>query len=267
MTLLYQPHTLCKTLNQLSCLQMEKKIDLILEEMMSIKTEMKKIDILEQKVQNEFTYIKQKIDDLQQISTNVNKLTTEVNDTKVKLQNANIEITTLKSEVESLQRAKASRQIIVDNMPHRPKEDLPALITNILAAMNCPKDSAFPTDAYRLGKYNPARARPPPLLLEFSSTHIRDSVMTYRRHKKTLLAEEICPENFGLGPEERHKIYINKNYSPSIRALLKEARKLKPSGFKIVYEFANSVYVKRSINDEPIKIKDSDFIQELMEQK
>jgi hypothetical protein len=267
MTLLCSSHTIYNTLKTLSCLQMEKKIDLLLEEMMSIKREVKKIDVLEQKVQNEFTSIHKKIDDLQQISISVNKLTEEMNDTKVKLQSANLKIKTLKSEVETLQRAKASRQIIVDNLPHRPKEDLATLIKNILAALQCPTDGAFPIDAYRLGQYNPTKTRPPPLLLEFSSTHIRDSVMTYWRMKKILLSEEICPEkkNFGIPEsEERHKIYINKNYSPSIRALLKEARKLKKHGFKSVYEFANSVYVKRSINDEPIKIKDSEFIQQLI---
>jgi hypothetical protein len=49
-------------------------------------------------------------------------------------------------------------------------------------------------------------------------------------------------------------IYLNINHLPRLRALLKEARRLKKYGYKIVYEFANDVYVKRSLNDTPVKI-------------
>ena len=170
-------------------------------------------------------------------------------------------------EVESLQRARAAKQLIIENVPHLPQENLANIISNTLVAIGCPQLSRAPEDAHRLGKYNPTTPRPPPILVELSSTHVRDSIVKMFRSKKILFSNDICPQkcNFHKNPEEKYKIYINKNYSPSIRSLLKEARKLKPAGFKIFYEFANNVYVKRSLNDEPIRIPNVQFVSEFLQ--
>jgi DNA repair exonuclease SbcCD ATPase subunit len=224
---------------------------------------LKKITDLDTKMESGFNALAEKINDLQQVATNVSQLQNEVAVLQTNLSVANSTITKLKNEVEDLQRIKASKQIIFENIPHILGEDVAGILRQILSLLNCPPE-IFPEIAYRLGKYNPAKPRPPPILAEFRTALTRNSIIAQWKKKKTLITNEVCSINFGLPETELRNIYINKNYSPSIRELLLEARKLKQHGYKIAYEYKNDIYVKRSITDEPIKIRDANFVQELI---
>jgi hypothetical protein len=243
---------------------MESKVDLIL-------IKLKTMDLLETQIREQRDQINGlsfKIDTLQQTNESLIKLQTDVNELKSEVSVANSEITTLKAEVEFLHRQRTERQIIINNVPHRQQENLSSIIQSILGTLNCDPQRLFPVDAYRLGKYDDSRERPPAILVEFGSTFVRNTVMSHWRTKKMMFSDEICPSrnNFGCDPADRIQIFINKNYSPAIKALLAEARKLKKHGFKIVYEYANIVYVRRSLadNDEPIKILNKDTVAQLM---
>jgi hypothetical protein len=87
--------------------------------------------------------------------------------------------------------------------------------------------------------------------------------MAQWKKKKTIFTDELCTDNFGLKADEKRNIYLNMNYSPSIRTLLYEARKMKQHGFKISYVYKNDVYIKRNPVDEAIKVPNKDFLQQI----
>jgi hypothetical protein len=244
---------------------MEGKVDLILNKL-------KTMDSLEEQLREQRNIIAGlglKIDMLQKTNESLLNMQTDVNTLKTEISVANSEINTLKSEVEVLHRHKAERQILIENVPHVSKENLPAILHKIMLSLKCEDiPTSFPIDAHRLGKYDPARKRPPAILAEFNSTFVRNNVMTQWRNKKMLFADEICPEhkNFGENPKERQQIYINKNHPPMLKALLREARQLKKFGYKITYEYANNVYIRKSLADEdaPIKINSKEDVLNLM---
>jgi hypothetical protein len=224
---------------------------------------LQKITDMDNKMELKFDLLTGKIAELQQIATNVTQIQQDVTDLRSNVSVANTEIKRLKHEVEDLQREKTSKQIIFDNIPQIAGEDIGAILRQILSVIGCPTE-IFPEVAYRLGKYNPNKERPPPILADFRNSFIRNSIIAQWKKQKMLFTDQICSNNFGLPRTERRKIYINKNYSPSIRALLQEARTLKKHGYKIVYEYKNEVYVKQSLAHEPIKVSDFNFVQELL---
>jgi hypothetical protein len=256
-------------------INMEGKLDMIIKDMSFLKEEVKKInkiDSLEVKFDNldgMLNILAGKIDEIQILSNNVKKLETVVTDTQNTLAAASSEIHQLKQDVELLHRARASRQIVIENVPvcqNENAEILSKIISKVLEVIGCP-NTIFAIDAHRLGKPNDQRSRPPPILAEFSNTYTRDTIMKFWRSKKFIFSDEICPynSNFGLEPNDRQNIYINKNFSPNIRQLLFEARKLKKHGYKIIYEYANNVYAKRTETDEAVKIVNVQFVKEIIE--
>jgi hypothetical protein len=240
----------------------EEKLDKIMQDMTNLLAKCDKIDTLEQR----FNIFETQLNEVKQTSLVVQSIQKNVAEISQGVSTANNEICRLNLEVESLQRAQAAHQVIVENVPCCPNEDLAAIIKKLLSSINV-TESFFPLDAYRLGKPNPARTRPPPILLEFASVHVRDAVMKCWKEKKMLFSNQICPNNanFGLkNPGDRTMIYMNKNFSPKIRNLMKEARRLKRYGYRIVYEFANNVYVKDNFVDNPIKIIDASTVNSII---
>jgi hypothetical protein len=242
---------------------MEQKVDQILNKL-------KTMDLLEQQIRQQREQIAGlglKMDMLQKTNESLINMQTDVNALKQEVSVANLDIKNLKTEVEILHSHKAERQIIINNVPHVHKENLPALLHKIMISLKCEDiPTSFPIDAHRLGKYDATRTRPPSILAEFNSTFVRNNVMAQWRVKKMLFSDEICPENKNFGINERQPIYINKNHPPMLRALLQEARKLKKFDYKIVYEYANNVYVRKSLADvdTPIKISSNEDIENLM---
>jgi uncharacterized protein YpiB (UPF0302 family) len=57
---------------------------------------------------------------------------------------------------------------------------------------------------------------------------------------------------------------LNKNHPPEILAKLKEARKLKKHGFKIIYIYAEKISAKKLLVDQATEIKDRQTIKHLM---
>jgi hypothetical protein len=194
------------------------------------------------------------------------KLEHTVNNMQGSLTTTNAEVYKLKQLLETLHRAHTCRQIVIENAPLTNNENndyLCPVIIKLLAAIGVPNTVSL-SDAYRLGKRDPNKPRPPPILVEFPSNTTRDGVMSVWRNKKTTLSNEICPLNLNIGLSDQQNMYINKNHTPSIRDLLGEARKLKKYVYKVIFEYANSVYVKRIVNDEPIKVINSELIQQII---
>jgi hypothetical protein len=187
---------------------MEAKLDLILEKL-------KTIDTLEIKLREQHEKIAcmaTKIENIQITNDTLLKMQNDVIDLKMEVNVANSNIRRLDSEVEILHRKKADKQLIIDNVPYLQNESLPHLLHSILSALICKDiETSFPVDAYRLGKYDSTKTRPPAILVEFNSPFLRKNVYTHMR-QKMLLSDEICParNNFGNPPKERLPIYVKK---------------------------------------------------------
>lgn len=243
----------------------DSKFDIILDELKQMRIGLQSMDTQFKEQSAQIHNISAQLTEWKQVSeTAFNHLDAEIKGVKAEVAQCNGEHMMLKKELQFLQRSRAAKQIIVEGVPHLQNEPLTEILRNMFSCINFDPDKLFPSDAYRLGKFDPERERPPPILLEFHSNHARDVVMQHWREKKMLFADEIYPKSADFGKIDHVNIYMNKNYAPDIVAKLKEARQLKKHGFKIVYEYSDRVFVKKSFVDNPIEIKDNNTIQNLM---
>lgn len=243
----------------------EGKLDVIIEE----------LKLLRNGYQNIETQFKQQSAQISDLSTQLHEwkqtsetafrmVNTEIAEVKTNVSQCSEDVMTLKDEIKHLQRSKAAKQILIEGMPHLQNEPLNDILRTLFKCLQIDPGHLFPSDAYRLGKFDPQRPRPPPIMLEFHSNHACEFTMKQWREKKMMFADEILPNFTKPGTGDRINIYLNKNYTPDVVAKLKDARKLKKHGFKIVYVYADKVYAKKSVVDQPIEIKDSQIINQLM---
>jgi septation ring formation regulator EzrA len=111
---------------------------------------LQKITDIDNKMELKFDLLTGKIAELHQIATNVAQIQQDVTDLRSNASVGNTEIKRLKHEVEDLQREKASKLIIYDNIPQNVGEDIGAILRQILSEVGCPAE-IFPEVAYRLG--------------------------------------------------------------------------------------------------------------------
>lgn len=243
----------------------EAKLDAIIEE----------LKLLRNGYQNIESQFKQQSAQINNLSTQLNEwkqtsetalqfVRGEITEVKATVNKSKDDITSLKRDLKHLQRMRASRQLIIEGIPHIENEPLNDILRSLFNCLKINPAALFPSDAYRLGKFDPQRPRPPPILLEFHSNHASNVTMQHWREKKMLFVDEVCPNFTNAGSEERINIYINRNHTPDVAEKLKEARQLKKHGFKIIYVYADRVFAKKSLIDQPIEIKDCDVIRQLM---
>ena len=163
--------------------------------------------------------------------------------------------------VDRIEHEKNLKTLLVANIPSSQHEDTTKIITNLAAKL---ETSMLPGDidsAFRIKSDAAAHSSKPPLIMvKFTNTASRDRFCNARKNFNKL---SITTQSIGFRRKE--KIFINEALTRSQRALFFKARQMKvKSGWRYVWTFHGQVYMRKSADDDPVKITSEETLSNLM---
>ena len=163
--------------------------------------------------------------------------------------------------VDRIEHEKNLKTLLVANIPSSQHEDTTKIITNLAAKL---ETSMLPGDidsAFRIKSDAAAHSSKPALIMvKFTNTASRDRFYNARKNFNKL---SITTQSIGFRRKE--KIFINEALTRSQRALFFKARQMKvKSGWRYVWTFHGQVYMRKSADDDPVKITSEETLSNLM---
>jgi hypothetical protein len=235
----------------------------ILNEIKQMNIKIDKIDKIEESqnfISDQFEDIKKEIKMIHEVKHDVNKL--KQDNTALKEQ-----VSSLQSQITLLENNITSKQLIIENIPSKSNENLKNIFYKLATKLGVPDTATNISEIRRLGKQTSEDKKPPPILIQFQSPDIRNTILTKRREAVMVYSNECDPDNNNFGQKEIKTIYVNPNYPKAIRTLFYEARALKKdTTIKFIFVKGLKVFGKLSIQEQPFEIKDQTHIKVLLEQ-
>lgn len=167
------------------------------------------------------------------------------------------ELTRVKVEVQDLQQHTRKNNILVSGVPSSNKEDILAVLADIARVLNVNFHPADISAAHRLqGKRGDAR--PPSIVVCFTSRLVKTHWLAARREKGSLSARDLRH----FFPDSQ--IYLNEHLTPETRAIFNAARGLrKDRKLLSVWTSDCRVMAKASVEQRPFRVMDLEHVARL----
>jgi FtsZ-binding cell division protein ZapB len=150
----------------------------------------------------------------------------------------------IESEVNNLSQYSRNRNLELHGIPHKPNENIEALVVNVsrrLQVQMDPKEFV----AHRL---NGASDRHRPILVQFDSRKVRDSLLKSAKRLKLKLRD--INSDFGEGP-----LYINENLTTYYKKLLFQAKEVRRRlSYKYLWVANSKILIKKDDSSRPVRI-------------
>lgn len=164
------------------------------------------------------------------------------------------------NSVDRIEQEKNLKALLIANVPSSQHEDTTKIVTNLAAKLEA---SIMPGDiesAFRLKSDTAAHAGKPPLIMvKFTNTTSRDNLYNSRKNFKKL---SITTKSIGFRSAD--KIFINEALTRSQRTLFHKARQTQKSlSWKYSWTYHGQVYLRKSTDDDPIKVTSVQILDEL----
>ncbi|KAI5642692.1 hypothetical protein NE865_05218 [Phthorimaea operculella] len=196
-------------------------------------------------------------------------LISEKDDTIKTLQSEQIriqsELNELRSRFGSVEKISRDRNIELQAVPEKGKENVVGIFQNLCKALNVEVHDRDIHACRRVAKLDPSSDRPRNILITLSSPRQRDVVLSAaHRFNKANPKEMLNTTHLGMTGGGTTRIYLSEHLSPQCKRLHAAARKFRKNmNYKYCWVTNGHVYLRKGDNGEAIRVKDLDVLTKL----
>lgn len=208
------------------------------------------------KVQESQEFIAAKFDDFEKQLKN-NTTTIKKNEEIIETQKEQIQL--LRGRTEEMDRQARLDLLEFHGIPVSSTEDTDSLVMDVIAKITSLDDSNCISFSHRKFKSSDAKAKPPPIIVKFTSRKIRNNI--YEARSKLRPAE-----NSPQAHTDTPKVFIVENLTEKNRNLLFEARDLKKElGYAYLWTNNGKVLIRKNQNSAALQINSMEDLNKMNE--
>lgn len=167
------------------------------------------------------------------------EIAVENENNKLKIEVLTKKVVDLETKVRDMEQYSRRENIEINGFPVTPRENETEILKDLGRYIGVEVDVGQVVAAHRVPTYN--RSRTQPIVVRFSSRHLRDTWLQAYRKKKTILASDVN-KSF---PNTR--VYIGEHLTPSNKLLLKNLKEVgRELGVKYIWCREGKFYARKS---------------------